>query len=315
MPDSAFAETERQFASLLETASGPVEIHLDLYALPGLTRGEDTSSFIRARYRPFGELLSRRLDAAIITGTEPLAATLPEEPYWSDLAALVAWAGTSTFSTVLSCLAAHAAVLLLDGVERVLLPAKCHGVFVHHPTAAHPLAKGMSGPVPVPHSRLNDIPLGSLPGSYLDVLASDEVSWTVLAREHGASMLVLVQGHPEYSTSSLLREYRRDLLRFVRGERPSCPSIPHGYFDGDSERLLAELTARVTEASYAGDAASEFPFEQLSARLTNSWHRPGGQLYANWIREVLRRKYRDVAVDNGVPRRAPRSEGVGSVSA
>lgn len=182
MPDSAFAETERQFVSLLEAAAGPLEVRLDLYALPGLPRREATKRLVAERYRPFDELLTRRLDAAIITGTEPLAPTLMEEPYWADLEALVEWAAEATSSTVLSCLAAHAAVLLLDDVQRVLLNGKCHGVFTHEVAVDHPLVAGMTGPVPVPHSRLNDIPLESLPPSYVNLLPSDEVSWTVLAR-------------------------------------------------------------------------------------------------------------------------------------
>ncbi len=315
MPDSAFAETERQFVSLLEAAAGPLEVRLDLYALPGLPRREATKRLVAERYRPFDELLTRRLDAAIITGTEPLAPTLMEEPYWADLEALVEWAAEATSSTVLSCLAAHAAVLLLDDVQRVLLNGKCHGVFTHEVAVDHPLVAGMTGPVPVPHSRLNDIPLESLPPSYVNLLPSDEVSWTVLAREQSGSMFVLVQGHPEYSTASLLREYRRDVLRHVRGERAACPTVPQGYLGAEGERLLAEYTARVTAPAFHGDAAADFPFDLLSAELKNSWRQPGERLYANWINEVLQRRYRDASVERGAQGRASESEGVGSFSA
>ena len=69
------------------------------------------------------------LDALIITGAQPQADRLSNEPYWEELVEIIDWAKTNTASTILSCLAAHAGVLHLDGVERRPLPEKCTGVF------------------------------------------------------------------------------------------------------------------------------------------------------------------------------------------
>ena len=65
----------------------------------------------------------------IVTGAEPIAATLPEEPFWQDLTDMIDWAKTNTRSTIWSCLAAHAAVLHLDGIERQRLDTKCSGIY------------------------------------------------------------------------------------------------------------------------------------------------------------------------------------------
>ena len=65
----------------------------------------------------------------IVTGAEPIAATLPDEPYWNDLTDVIDWAETNTRSAIWSCLAAHAAVLHLDGIERQRLERKCSGVY------------------------------------------------------------------------------------------------------------------------------------------------------------------------------------------
>ena len=42
---------------------------------------------------------------------------------------MIDWAEANTRSTIWSCLAAHAAVLHLDGIERQRLDAKCSGIF------------------------------------------------------------------------------------------------------------------------------------------------------------------------------------------
>ena len=44
------------------------------------------------------------------------------------------------------------------------------------------------------------------------------------------SLFVFFQGHPEYDTDALLLEYRRDIGRFLRGERETYPIMPRGYF-------------------------------------------------------------------------------------
>ena len=80
------------------------------------------------------------LDALIITGAQPHAARLSEEPYWEELIELIDWAKEHTASTILSCLAAHAGVLYLDGIERRPFPEKCTGVFAFQAQRDHPLA-------------------------------------------------------------------------------------------------------------------------------------------------------------------------------
>jgi homoserine O-succinyltransferase len=103
-------------------------------------------------------------------------------------------------------------------------------------------------------------------------------------------MFVLVQGHPEYSTTSLLREYRRDLQRFLRGERAAAPAIPVGYLDDESWQLLANFEARVLADRTCPELMNEFPYEPVVERLVNTWHDPGSRLYANWLRHIRHRR-------------------------
>lgn len=303
MPDSAFRDTERQFVALLDRVAGSVVLRVGLYTFPGLPRAEETQRYIDARYRTLGQLFAQDVDAAIVTGTEPLAETLPEEPYWHALETVIGWAEELTVSTVLSCLTAHAALLLFDGIERSPLGQKCSGVFAHDILVSHPLLEGMTGQVHVPHSRLNDVPAGKLPLTYSSVLGSPELSWTVLTRERRDCLFVLVQGHPEYSTSSLLREYKRDLLRHLRGVRAQAPSIPLHYLDAKGEQLLGRFAAQAAALPSPGMAMEAFPFDQARKCVVNSWRPDGEQLYANWLQEILRRKQSGASGARPVPRR------------
>ena len=58
------------------------------------------------------------------------------------------------------------------------------------------------------------------------------------AKQDG-SFFLYFQGHPEYDADSLFREYRRDVTRFLNGERESYPGLPENYFD-DVATALAE---------------------------------------------------------------------------
>ena len=294
MPSSAFDATERQFAHLLEGAAqelGGVTVRLNRYAFAGLERTEEVDKRLASDYRPVEQIFGEEVDGLIVTGTEPLADDLRSEPYWGALAELIGWAEGATASVVVSCLAAHAAALLFDGIERETLPAKCSGVFLQEVFSGHALTEGLGPQVHMPHSRLNDLPSGSLQtGGYTNLIESPEMNWTVAVKDRGRCTFVLVQGHPEYSTTSLLREYRRDMQRFLRGERAGAPAIPVGYMDDESHRLLEDFEARARAAAPEAELMNEFPFEPVAERLVNTWQSSGARLYANWLQLIRCRR-------------------------
>jgi homoserine O-succinyltransferase len=124
MPDSALQATERQFIRLLEAAAGNNRILLHCFSLPSVKRSQPAKSRVDTQYADIADLDHLKIDGLIVTGAEPNAATLPEEPFWKDLTGIIDWAEANTRSTIWSCLAAHAAVLHLDGIERQRLNAK-----------------------------------------------------------------------------------------------------------------------------------------------------------------------------------------------
>jgi len=125
MPDSALESTETQFTRLLEAAAGPGTVRLRFYSLPEVPRAPAAREALATRgYWHIDDLDSAPPDALIVTGMEPSGRPLPEEPYWPRFVEVLEWADANTASSVCSCLAAHAAVLHFDGVQRQRLARK-----------------------------------------------------------------------------------------------------------------------------------------------------------------------------------------------
>ena len=150
----------------------------------------------------------------IVTGCEPTTTRLHDEAFWPGLAAIIDWAEHHTVSTIWSCLAAHAAVLHLDGIERRPLGCKRSGVFPVASTREHALLAG-GGPFRnVPHSRLNDLEAADLAAHGYVVLTQSASAGVDMFVKQWGSLFVYLQGHPEYDAAALAREYRRDIARF-----------------------------------------------------------------------------------------------------
>jgi len=278
MPDAALCATERQFGDLLREAADETEIELVLFALPGVARSDKALANMAGRYEDAAGLADAGLDGLIVTGAEPRAARLDEEPYWPALAAAADWTRAAAMPTIWSCLAAHAAVLHFDGVERRPLPAKLSGVFASAPASADPLVAG--APFHTPHSRLNGLDEGDLVRNGYDILTrSPDAGVDAFARRDGALALFL-QGHPEYDAETLMREYLRDVGRFLRGERPVRPSTPANYFGMPTETRLARLAGRdrATMADYEAALGAAAP--------QRAWRGSAVRLYRRWLDEA-----------------------------
>jgi homoserine O-succinyltransferase/O-acetyltransferase len=244
MPDSALQATERQFKGLLKAAAGARIVDLRYFSLPSVKRSWAAQSRIERFYTNIADLDRLHLDGLIVTGMEPIAAFLSEEPYWQEFTELVDWANANTRSTIWSCLAAHAAVLHLDGIERHRLGEKCSGVFDCSKAADDWLTRDIRSPLKVSHSRLNGLNGSDLTARGYRVLTeSREAGVDIFAKEL-RSHFIFFQGHPEYDAMSLQREYRRDISRFLTGERDTYPAIPSGYFDGETEHKLTSFQER-----------------------------------------------------------------------
>ncbi len=291
MPDAALEATERQFFSLLEAGAGDMQVRLHLTSLPHLPRSEYGRRHIAAHYVAIDELWRMRLDGLIVTGTEPRESDLRAEPYWEVLTEVFDWAERNTMSTVCSCLAAHAALLHFDGIHRAPLSEKRFGVYAFSRASDHPVLAGAPSRLSIPHSRWNDIAEKALMACDYSILTrSPEIGADSFARERN-SLFLFFQGHPEYDAWSLMLEYRRDIGRYLKGERDTYPGMPQGYFDEETMALLRAFQESAMADRREATLAS-FPTAAAVARLRNTWRTAAHGVYRNWLAYVSARKAR-----------------------
>ena len=291
MPDGALQATERQFLTLLQAAAEDVKVRLSLYALPEVPRSEAGRRHIRNCYCRFEDLWDMHVDALIVTGTEPKAAELSDEPYWQNFTKLLDWAEENTNSSIWSCLAAHAAVLHQNGIRRHRFAEKRFGVFECAQTSQHPLNNGLASNVRVPHSRWNDIREDGLTESGYRVLTRSIDGGVDSFVKRNKSLFVYFQGHPEYEADTLLLEYRRDIGRYIRGERATYPPLPVGYFDRNAIDALTAIQERAL-SSRSADALSDFPAAIAAKGVSNGWRSFAVSFYRNWLAYLQAEKER-----------------------
>jgi homoserine O-succinyltransferase len=294
MPDAALEDTELQFFDLLDDASGDLPIYLKLYSLTGIPRTDRGQRHLNSFYYSLDELWQRQFDGVIVTGTEPRQPNLQDEPYWSALADVFDWAERNTSSTILSCLAAHASVLHSDGISRHRLPDKQFGVFSFVKSGIHPITDGTEREVRFSHSRWNEVRADALTECGYHVLTqSGEGGVDTFVKQKKRSLFVHFQGHPEYGAETLLKEYRRDIRRYLRKERETYPTMPKGYFDAHRERVVTEFRESVLALGpidQREDLMEDFPDAALAGTLTKTWQSTATTIYRNWLRYIMSQK-------------------------
>jgi homoserine O-succinyltransferase len=277
MPKAAREATTRQFKDLLD-AAGALAPRLRLFTLSENYDGNPD-------YAPVEDIFESGIDALIFTGTEPTKPDLREEPYWPRLTELLDWTEESGVPAIFSCLAAHAAALHWDGIARRPLAEKCFGVFEETVNDSHPLMRGMSGALRIPHSRWNDLSITDLTRAGYQIVTSSPAAGADICVRHGRAMSVFFQGHPEYEADRLLLEYRRDARRYIAGARPTYPNLPRGYFDRSTEGRLTAFKDKVMR----GQRDIDFPVE-IAAPPNASWRPKAEGVFRNWLNYVHERE-------------------------
>jgi len=289
MPDPALEATERQFMDLIRAATTKVVVRLLLFSIPEVPRADTTRQELAERYRDIAELWDSHLDGLIVTGTEPRMKNLKDEPYWGTLSRVVDWARDNTTSTIWSCLAAHAAVLHAEGIERRALADKLFGVFDCEPVASHPMTSDAALGLRVPHSRYNDLPERALASSGYRILTRSAAAGVDMFARQDKSFHLFLQGHPEYQASTLVREYRRDVGRYLRRERESYPALPQGYFDDKAAAIATAFRERAL-ADRREHLMAGLPMELLQGGLDSPWRHGAIGIYEKWVEYLTGRK-------------------------
>lgn len=289
MPDKALEATERQFFRLVGESNQIARFYVHPFTLKELQRSQEGREHVGKYYKSFEQIQSDGLDALIITGANVVDPALDRQEFWSPLIEVVNWAYGNVTSILCSCLATHALLQFRYGQKRIPLSDKCWGVFSHRVRdRSHPLVAGVNTRFDVPHSRFNAVTPQQFAEAGLNVLVeSDEVGVHLAASDDGLR-LVFFQGHPEYDANSLLKEYKREVLRFMDGETGDYPPFPENYFTLQTRAILAEYRERVVAARNEGVELPPFPEQLISPSLDNTWHDSAEAVINNWIGQVYR---------------------------
>ncbi len=302
MPDKALVATERQFFRLIAGSNPIAQFYMHPFTLPELSRGQRMREHVAAFYDSFGELREQGLDALIITGANVIGPDLSKQPFWEPLIEVIDWAYDNVTSTLCSCLATHAVLEFRYWQRRTPRPSKTWGVFPHYLVdKRHPLVVDVNTRFDVPHSRWNDVSRAQFDAAGLRVLAQSDVG-VHLATSADGFRFVFFQGHPEYDTISLLKEYKREVKRYAKGELGHYPPLVDHYFNERGQAILREFRARLEAQRGAGNGPPEFPDGLLIDDLDNTWRDTAHAIVSNWAGLVYQLTHSD--------RRLPFMDGV-----
>ncbi|MBT3314471.1 MAG: homoserine O-succinyltransferase [Anaerolineae bacterium] len=298
MPDSAFKVTELQFLRLVGSSNKIVQFYIHPCTVPDPRRSPEIQVYIDEHYTSFDELKKDGLDALIITGTNPTNPNLEDEPFWEELRKIIAWSKANVTSTLASCLSTHAIVQAVSRVERKPLSNKRWGVYEHRvENSIHPLLHDINTRFDVPHSRMNDVSRAQLEVAGYKTLVYGRDGGVHLAVSPDQFRLVFLQGHPEYDRISLLKEYKREIMRFIDGERDDYPPHPENYFGRKAKKIVDYYQELVYAALEQDNPVPEFPEKELEPWLDNTWRDTGRAFFNNWLGLV----YQLTDVDRKIP--------------
>jgi homoserine O-succinyltransferase len=284
MPDAALAATERQFFRLVGESNQIAQFYVHPFTVPQLPRSEEGRAYTDRYYETFEQIRADGLDALIITGANVTQPDLAAEPFWEPLIEVIDWARENVTSTLCSCLATHAVMQFLHGKKRRLLPQKRWGVYGHRViNRVHPLVNDVNTLFDVPHSRFNEVSREQFEQAGLHVLVESQDAGVHLAVSEDYFRMVYFQGHPEYDTISLLKEYKREVNRYIFGARDDYPPFPENYFTLQTQAILDEYKYQVFTARQKGEAIPAFPEPLIVQRLHNTWHDTAEAVINNWI--------------------------------
>lgn len=284
MPDAALAATEQQFMRLVGASSQPAQFYVYPFSMTELNRSTEAEDHISRHYSSFDDLCAAGLDALIITGANVANPSLDQEPFWEPLMEVVRWAEKHVASILCSCLATHALVKYHHGIDRVRLPQKRWGVYRHRNCKPdHPLMKDIGAPFDAPHSRYNEVFRNQLEDAGLTILAESPEAGVHLAVSPDQFRTVYFQGHPEYHAVSLLKEYKREVFRFINGELDEPPPYPEHYFPDEAIAIAGHFVEKLQTALAHGDDIPGFPESALTRFVHNTWTDTGKAIVNNWL--------------------------------
>ena len=149
----------------------------------------------------------------------------------------------------------------------------------------------------MPHSRNNDISREQLEAANFKILVDSPDGGVHMAVSPDQFRIVYLQGHPEYDRNSLLKEYKREIMRYIARERTDFPPSPENYFNPVVEGIIEKYRKTLLTAMEKGAEPPEFPENEIEPQLDNTWSDTGKAIFNNWLGLV----YKLTNLDRKIP--------------
>jgi len=282
MPDAALEATERQFLRLIGSSNRIVQFYVHLFSPKKIQRQGKAREHVARYYEDFAQIKQNGLDALIITGANPVQSELEKEDFWHEFCEVIDWARQHVCSIMCSCLATHAVLQILYKEKRYKLPEKRWGIYSHRLTTQHPLVSNMNTKFDAAHSHIYEVNCQQIQNAGIILLAKSTEAGLHLAVSKDFRF-VFSQGHPEYDTFSLLKEYKREVLRYLNDSREDYPRLPLNYFNSRAGAMLEDYKNKALKAKKANLKLPEFPETEAAQLLDNTWVDTGKSLFNNWL--------------------------------
>ncbi|MCZ6579805.1 MAG: homoserine O-succinyltransferase [Gammaproteobacteria bacterium] len=295
MPDAALSATERQFFRLIAESNPIAQFFVHPFTIDALPRSDAAKKHIDKYYETFDQVRELGLDALIISGANVVGSELSGEPFWDALIEVADWAHDNVTSTLCSCLATHAILEFRFQQKRATQDSKKWGVFEHRVVdQRHPLVADINTRFDVPHSRWNTVFPEQFEAAGLKILVTGDDGCVHLATSSDGIRSVFFQGHPEYDTVSLLKEYKREIHNYTIGESAVYPPLPVNYFGKFEAGVMSEYQSRIYAAMEKKTDLPEFPEALILSHLNNTWHDTACAVVGRWMGLVYHITHQDV---------------------
>jgi homoserine O-succinyltransferase len=178
-------------------------------------------------------------------------------------------------------------VFSLHGVQRQPLGKKLFGLFDCALASPHPTFLGSRSAWWEPHSRHNGLLEGELARHGYEIWSHSPRTGPDIFAKQVRSLFVFLQGHLEYDVEALLREYRRDIGRYLRGRSASYPEIPENYFAPAAVEALLAFRNQAMRNREVESLAHLPPI--AAASLLHRWDDIASAFYARWLQHLAAR--------------------------
>lgn len=220
-------KTEVQLLRLL--GNTPLQVNISFLKTTSYTAKTTSLSHLEMFYLSFEEVKTKRFDGLIITGAPIEHLPFEKVDYWQELTEIMEWSTHNVTSTLHICWGAQAALYYHFGIGKYELAEKCSGVFEHKVLDwSEPILRGFNDIFFAPVSRYTDVSIDQINQSAnLKLLSYSEEAGPLLVSSKDRKML-MITGHLEYETSTLLEEYKRDVSKGLEVQ------LPKNYFPNDN---------------------------------------------------------------------------------